>query len=619
MNRHRSVVTFAANTDLGKTILSTALCRGASSLLKTPSAVAYIKPIQTGFPTDSDSRFVSSFCPGIRSNTLFTFTDPVSPHLAAVTERRQLADATVLQAIHAEMKASSDAMRSHRDAFILIETAGGVHSPTASRSLQSNLYKALGLASVLVGDSKLGGISTTLTAYESLRARDFNVPLILLFKNARYMNEDVIAENVDAEVVVVPEPPKRVDGLTAQQDREQLLEYFRELDDQMREVPFKVDIPQEKVDDLKRRLANARMPDPLTQDRDTREFGVSHAELTKLAKYWATDFDWRKQEQLLNRLPMFTATVQGHSMHFIHAVSPHARARPLILTHGWPGSFFEFQKIVEPLRNPEDSSMPAFHVIAPSIPGFGFSPNPTSVKLLTVQFVAKLFVELMAGLGYDKGGDWGSMITRAMAINHPKHCIAIHLNLAMAPLPDAWSYFPQRMLYKLNPLWILTPQELEGERFSNYFWTYETGYYKIQGTKPYTIGVGLNDSPIGLLAWIAEKFRFDGREPDPEELLTNISIYWFTQSITSSFRLYKDNYNEFKYSKKQFISVPTGVAVFKDISQPPEAWLKYYYNLQQFTRMPSGGHFAALDAPNLLLADIRKFFSRQNIRVAAKL
>ncbi|KAI8614499.1 epoxide hydrolase domain-containing protein [Chytriomyces sp. MP71] len=387
--------------------------------------------------------------------------------------------------------------------------------------------------------------------------------------------------------------------------------------------PFECRISDAAIADLHQRLENARMAPTLTDDSATADFGISQAQLLQICSYWKKGFDWRAFENRINKLPMFTAPVNGHTIHFVYAKSPRPDAKPLMLTHGWPGSFMEFQSMVEPLSNPETPATPAFHVICPSIPGFGFSPNPTSVKKLTVQFVAGLFVDLMRGLGYNQffaqGGDWGSMITRGMAIYHPKNCVAIHLNLAMADLPTAWSYLPQRILFKANPSFILSDQEMKGLQASHMFWTYGTGYYKQQGTKPYTLGVGLNDSPMGLLAWIGEKFNWAEAGVDPDILLGFVSLFWFTQSITSSFRLYKDNYDAFKYATKEYVATPTGVAIFKDISQPPEAWLKYVYNLKHYRRMPRGGHFAALEEPILLLDDLRLFFGKQELHKLCKL
>ncbi|KAI8608234.1 AAA domain-containing protein [Chytriomyces sp. MP71] len=223
--RHTAIAAFAANTDLGKTVLSAAVCRAAASLLAAPSSVAYIKPVQTGYPNDSDSRFVSKFCPGVRARTLFTFSDPVSPHMAAAQENRILSDETVVASIRSCMIANSTAIGHERDAFTLIETAGGVNSPTASGTLQSTLFQSLSLPALLVGDSDLGGISTTLSAYESLRmVRNIHVPLVLLFLDERYRNHEVIARYVDARVVVVPPPPPR--AARPEEDSENLTRWY---------------------------------------------------------------------------------------------------------------------------------------------------------------------------------------------------------------------------------------------------------------------------------------------------------------------------------------------------------------------------------------------------------
>ncbi|KAJ3073195.1 hypothetical protein HDU98_002014 [Podochytrium sp. JEL0797] len=396
--------------------------------------------------------------------------------------------------------------------------------------------------------------------------------------------------------------------------------------------PFRVEIPDAQLLDLAERLAKARVPPSVTNDTETSKFGIPHGKLLSLLDHWKNKFDWRAQEALINSLPMFTADIDGSTIHFVHLRSSRPDARPLILIHGWPGSFHEFHKVARQLADPSDPKQPAFHIVIPSIPGFAFSSAVPHVAKFTPDFVASVFVKLMGVVGYTRffaqGGDWGSFIVKSMAIHHPGNCVAIHLNLAYVPVPQASSYLPKKLLLAVRPELVLTKEEIAGLVFSRNWAQNETGYMKIQGSKPFTLGVGLNDSPLGLLSWIGEKLTWAATEMDVDDLLTNISIYWFTQSITSSFRLYKDTFGQ-DLAKHAFISVPTAVAIFQDIFQPPEEWVRYACNLQQYTRMPrgeevlflglsrvlifslKGGHFAALEEPELLVADMRLFFGKQ--------
>ncbi|KAJ3138190.1 hypothetical protein HK100_012871 [Physocladia obscura] len=312
---------------------------------------------------------------------------------------------------------------------------------------------------------------------------------------------------------------------------------------------------------------------------------------------------------------MFTTPIHNINIHFVHFKSSRADARPLLLVHGWPGSFFEFHKVAFPLANPLNLSDPAFHVIIPSIPGYGFSASAAKqLEKLSVNAIGAIFVQLMGRLAYEKffaqAGDWGSIITKIMAINYPKNCVAIHLNLAVAPLPSSIWYLPKKILFGIRPSFVLTSEEIDNLAATLHFQKYETAYFKIQGSKPFTLGVGLNDSPVGLLAWIAEKMCWG--TVDKTDIITNVCIYWFTQSITSSFRIYKDNYT--KSTNASYVPVPTAIALFKDISRPPAEWMQYVCNLHRFTKMPSGGHFAALEEPTLLIEDVRAFFGTKFIR-----
>ncbi|KAJ3103063.1 hypothetical protein HDU97_010419 [Phlyctochytrium planicorne] len=400
-------------------------------------------------------------------------------------------------------------------------------------------------------------------------------------------------------------------------------------------VPFKIHIPDEAIEELRARLEKGKVPDELAENSRWSQ-GIDRDYLLSLIEYWKNGFDWRKQEELLNRMPQFTVDIDGKSIHFCHLRSSRPDAKPLLLSHGWPGSFFEFHKVLEPLTNPPPGS-PAFHVVAPSLPGYGFSYKPTN-KGFGLNEIAEIFVKLMDILGYPtfyaQGGDWGSGVTRVLALNHPKNVlgnfgynqngtlkvVAIHLNLAFAPIPSSLFYIPKRVLLNIYPWAVLAKEDVDSLLKTLAWAKNEAGYYRIQGTKPYSLAVGLTDSPIGLLAWIGEKMRVwttDSADPSAggisaDEVLTNVSIYWFTETIGSSFRLYKEEKNLVEFYKQR-VNQPTGVAIFPmEISKPPKEWLGYNHNLLQYTKMPRGGHFAALEEPELLMADVRDFFQKVN-------
>ncbi|MFP6628597.1 MAG: epoxide hydrolase, partial [Myxococcota bacterium] len=304
-------------------------------------------------------------------------------------------------------------------------------------------------------------------------------------------------------------------------------------------VPFRCEIPESVLDDLRERLARTRFPDEVNDENWS--YGTDLSYLKELCAHWRDKFDWRAQEATLNAFDQFTTEIDGLSLHFIHARSPHQDAMPLVITHGWPGSVAEFLQIIDPLRNPTEhggDAADAFHVVCPSIPGYAFS-EASREPGMSPQRVSEMIAKLMARLGYDRygaqGGDWGSMISQGLASLDPEHCAGIHLNMVFAGPPAGAE----------NPMEGLTAQELEnladGQRIQNE----EMGYFRIQSTKPQTLGVGLNDSPAGLASWIVEKFRtWSDCNGDIEsvytkdQLLTNITLYWVTNSITSSTRLY---------------------------------------------------------------------------------
>ncbi|MEE8580759.1 MAG: epoxide hydrolase family protein [Myxococcota bacterium] len=373
--------------------------------------------------------------------------------------------------------------------------------------------------------------------------------------------------------------------------------------------PFQIQIDDEALEDLRRRLAATRFPDQIEGTGWT--YGIELSYLKELVAYWRDKFDWRAQEARLNRFEHFHTEIDGQNIHFIHARSRHERAIPIIISHGWPGSVVEFLDVIEPLRDPGahgGKAEDAFHVICPSLPGYGFS-GPTVATGWDTQRIAEAFAALMARLGYARygaqGGDWGALVTIQLGLLDREHVCGIHLNMPLASPPEGMD--PEA----------LSDQEKADLAAMAEFDRDETGYQKIQGSKPQSLGVGLNDSPAGLAAWIVEKFRTwsdcDGdveRCFSKDDLLTNITLYWLTQTITSSTRLY---YEVFKGGRMGFlgqkVEVPTGVARFpKELFRPPRAWVENHYNLTHWTTMPRGGHFAAMEQPELFVEDVRKFF-----------
>jgi pimeloyl-ACP methyl ester carboxylesterase len=377
--------------------------------------------------------------------------------------------------------------------------------------------------------------------------------------------------------------------------------------------PFTIHVPDSALDDLANRLALTRLPDQL--DNTSWEYGTDLGYLDELLTYWREEFDWRKQEADLNQFDQFTTEVDGLATHFIHQRSNNSDAMPLLLVHGWPGSISEFSKIIGPLTNPLEhgsNSFDSFHVVAPSLPGFGFSAIP-SESGYSPEKMAHIFAQLMAQLGYEKfaiaGGDWGAIINRHMANTFPEKLIALHSNMLLASPPTETAQ---------NSAVTEAESTLRDNRLS--YMKNEVGYQQIQATKPQSLGYGLNDSPAGLAAWIVEKFHgwtdlpqgADGDLNDRlsmDEILTNISIYWHTQTITSSTRIYYENRRAPRLKEMGYIGVPTGVAIFPaDIYITPKTWAEASYDIRHWTVMPKGGHFAALEEPELYLEDLQKFF-----------
>ena len=371
--------------------------------------------------------------------------------------------------------------------------------------------------------------------------------------------------------------------------------------------PFRVSIPEEAVADLHRRLDAARFPDQIPGTHW--DYGAELETVRELVAYWRNEFDWSAVEDEINALDHFRTTIDGQSIHFVHARSAVPDAMPLVISHGWPGTVVEFLKVLGPLTDPESyGGRPedAFHVICPPLPGYGFS-EPTRTTGWDAIRMADAFAVLMARLGYDgygaQGGDWGALITTQMGLRHPDHCRGIHLNMPLAtPQSDVES---------------LTEAEQAALADMAHFNRMETGYQMIQGTRPQTLGFGLNDSPAGLAAWILEKFRAWSDCGDDvyssftrDELLANISVYWFTGTITSSTRLYYEVTQGGRMSLDNRVEVPTGVARFpKEVMRFPRRWVEGHYNVTHWTDMPRGGHFAAMEVPDLFIEDVRRFFA----------
>jgi pimeloyl-ACP methyl ester carboxylesterase len=367
--------------------------------------------------------------------------------------------------------------------------------------------------------------------------------------------------------------------------------------------PFRIDVPSEVLDDLQARLAHTRWPEAECVDDWSQ--GIPLAYTRELAAYWADGYDWRSREAALNRFDQFTTEIDGLDIHFIHQRSPHEDAFPLVITHGWPGSIVEFQKAIEPLVNPASGrAEDAFHVVCPSLPGYGFSGKPARTGW-GVEKIARAWDTLMSRLGYDhygaQGGDWGAAVTTQIGRNRG-HCIAIHLNMPIArPGTDSGGQ--------------LTEDEQQALVEFDEHRKWGTGYSKQQSTRPQTLGYGLVDSPVGQLAWIVEKFwawtDCDGHPENAlsrDELLDNVMVYWATGSGASSARLYWESFNDFARDGR--VDLPTGVAAFpKEILRTPRRWCETAYNITHWTTMPRGGHFAAFEQPDLFVDDVRAFFA----------
>ncbi len=374
-------------------------------------------------------------------------------------------------------------------------------------------------------------------------------------------------------------------------------------------TPFRIAVPETDLDDLRARLANTRWPDQ--PEGLGWRLGAPVDYVRELAEYWRTGFDWRAQERRLNEFDHFTTGIDGENVHFLHARSPEPDAVPLLLTHGWPGSFVEFLDLVRPLTDPRahgGDPADAFHVVVPSLPGFGFS-GPTKDPAWGPERIADAFAELMTRLGYDRfgahGSDWGAIVSRHLGVRHPERLLGVHITALLSA-----------MVRSEAQLEGLTGDELDrGKRSLAKFHRLQMdgiGHVLIQGTRAQTLSYGLTDSPAGQLAWIAEKFRtFSNTDTDlvdRDVLLTDVSIYWFTATANSSARLYQSSL--LAVGEPPVSRVPTALAIFPDdATMPLRRLAERTDTIARWTEFDRGGHFPGLEQPELLLADVREFFA----------
>jgi len=368
---------------------------------------------------------------------------------------------------------------------------------------------------------------------------------------------------------------------------------------------FNLDIEDAALADLHLRLDMARWPEKEAVDDWSQ--GTPLAELQELCRYWRHGYDWRACEARLNAMGQFVTEIDGLDIHFLHVRSPHEDALPLILTHGWPGSVIEFLEVIPRLTQPEEfggNASQAFHVVAPSLPGFGFSGKPNATGW-GVEKIATAWAELMRRLGYSRwvaqGGDWGSAVTTAIGAQAPEGCAGIHINMPLGqPTPEDLA----------SP----TPAELKALGALQHYQDWDSGYSKQQSTRPQTVGYGLVDSPVGLAGWIFEKMwawtdndgsPFDALSRD--RILDNIMLYWLPATGASSARLYWESFAKFGQGE---VKVPTGASAFpKEIIPAPRKWAeRRYTNLVYWNDLPKGGHFAAWEQPELFVDELRACF-----------
>ncbi len=377
-------------------------------------------------------------------------------------------------------------------------------------------------------------------------------------------------------------------------------------------TPFAISIPDEQIEELKTRLRLTRWPDAETPHDWSQ--GIPLDYMQEIQAYWLNHYDWRAREERLNRHPQFKTTLDGLGIHFLHIRSPHERAKPLLLTHGWPGSIVEFQKVIAPLTDPLShggAAENAFHLVCPSLPGFCFSDQPTEPGW-NVTKIARAWNALMLRLGYERyfaqGGDWGSIITTEIGVQNIGNCKGLHLTMPIV-MPD--------------PATLDQPSELERQalRAQKFYQRHDSGYSRQQSTRPQTLGYGLADSPIGQAAWILEKFyQWMDCQGHPEnvvsrdELLDNVMMYWWPNAAASSARIYWESFNS--TDRHSPVVIPAGISIFpKEIFKTSERWAgKRFTDLRHFKLLDKGGHFAAFEQPALFVEEIRSCFAKMHLK-----
>ncbi|WP_280723252.1 epoxide hydrolase [Kitasatospora sp. MAA4] len=376
-------------------------------------------------------------------------------------------------------------------------------------------------------------------------------------------------------------------------------------------TPFRIDIPQADLDDLHARLTAVRWPAELPGVGWSR--GVPLGYLRELVEYWRTSYDWRRHEAELNGIPQFSTEIDGQNVHFLHVRSPEPDALPLVLTHGWPGSVVEFLKVIGPLTDPAahgGDPADAFHLVIPSLPGFGFS-GPTRETGWNTARVAGAWAELMSRLGYRRygaqGGDLGAFVAPELGRAATEQVVGVHVNAA------TFGFIPFGEVAQEERAALTDAERARLDRLRNYL-DDGGGYFQIQATRPQTVGYALNDSPVGQLAWIVEKFKewtFPAAElpestVDRDLLLTNVMLYWLTGTAGSAAQMYYENMHSGSWHTEP-ATTPTGVAVFaEDVAI--RRYAEYGNNITHWSEFERGGHFAAMEAPDLLVADVQEFF-----------
>jgi pimeloyl-ACP methyl ester carboxylesterase len=371
--------------------------------------------------------------------------------------------------------------------------------------------------------------------------------------------------------------------------------------------PFRFNVPQDALDDLRHRLSRTRWPDRETPQDWSQ--GVPLAYMQEICDYWLHHYDWRRCEAQLNALPQYRTEIDGLDIQFMHIPSAHAEAMPLVMTHGWPGSVIEFLKVIDPLVNPTaygGDAADAFHVVCPTLPGFGFSGKPTAPGW-SLERIGRAWGALMARLGYGRyfaqGGDWGSAVTHSIGMTETERCVGLHVNMPILSPSDALLQSP-------------TPEEQNALAGIQYYFDWDSGYSKEQSTRPQTVGYGLADSPIGQAAWILEKFwcwTDCGGHPENvlsrDELLDNVMMYWLPGSAASSARMYWENFSVL-FKQKPQIHLPAGISIFPhEIFRASRRWAEERFTrLVYFNTLESGGHFAAFEQPAAFVKEVRSAF-----------